>query len=110
MSAEFHGVPTWWRPYVVDFVRRAYPIGEDLNVGISSWHRTRTKNFEVGGAETSQHLLAIAWDVVGPDALEYARRARAAGLVVIEEGDHVHVQRYARGILPAELYTAVAIA
>lgn len=110
MSAEFFGVPTWWRPYVVDFVRRAYPIGEDLNVAISSFHRTRSHNVEVGGAETSQHLLAIAWDVVGPDALVYAQRARAAGLVVIEEGDHVHVQRYPRGVLPAALYDAVAIA
>lgn len=110
MPAEFYGVPTWWRPYVVEFVKRAYPIGEDLNVAISSFHRTRSKNTEVGGAESSQHLLAIAWDVVGPDVALYAARARRAGLVVVEEGDHVHVQRFARGVLPASLYDAVAIA
>lgn len=92
------------------FWRRAYPIGTDLAVTVTSWHRTVSHNREVGGVESSQHLLATAWDVSGPDQGVYAARARAAGLVVIDEGDHVHVQLFRAGTVPPELYAAVALA
>ena len=108
MSAEFFGVPPWWRPAVEAFVRRAYSIGTDLNVAITSFHRTVSHNREVGGSDTSQHLIATAWDVAGPDQDLYLARARAAGLTAIDEGDHVHVQLYRAGLVPPWIYEQVA--
>ena len=110
MSAQYLGVPTWWRPAVQMFLGRAYPIGTDLDVGITSWQRTVSHNREVGGVAQSQHLLATAWDVAGPDQNTYASRAAAVGLVVIDEGDHVHVQLFRAGLIPQYLFDQVAIA
>ncbi len=108
MSANFLGVPSWWRPYVARFVETAYPLGTDLEVTVTSWQRTRSRNREVGGADASQHLIATAWDVAGGDMRVYAARARAAGLVVIDEGDHVHVQLYTAGVVPSWIFDQVA--
>jgi hypothetical protein len=93
---------------VREFFLKAYPIGEDLEVTITSFQRTRAENARVGGKPKSQHLLATAWDVAGPDQLVYAARARAAGLIAIDEGDHVHVQLFPGGSVPESFYTQVA--
>ena len=110
MPAEYLGVPSFWLPYVHRFYQIAFAIGADLNVRVTSFQRTRRHNAEVGGAELSQHLVATAWDVSGPDQDVYAARARAAGLTVIDEGDHVHVQLFRAGLLPPWLYDQVAFA
>jgi hypothetical protein len=108
MAAEFLGVPAGWLPAVKDFLSRAWPIGTDLDVTITSYQRTIRHNAEVGGVEASQHLLATAWDVAGPDQNVYAARARDVGLVVVDEGDHVHVQLYRAGVIPDRIFAAVA--
>jgi len=108
MAVEVFDVPVWWRPAVHAFVSRAYPLGQDLDVQITSWQRTRSHNREVGGVDASQHLLATAWDVAGPQQGVYATRARAAGLVVVDEGDHVHVQLYRGGLVPGWVFDQVA--
>jgi len=108
MAAEFLGVPAGWMPYVRLFVQRAYGIGQDLDVAVTSWHRTRSHNREVGGVDASQHLVATAWDVSGPDQDLYAARAASSGLVVVDEGDHIHVQLFRAGVLPAWVFDQVA--
>jgi len=110
MPAEVFNAPTWWRPAIQAFVAKAYPIGSDLAVSITSWQRTRRRNREVVGHDASQHLIATAWDVSGPDQDTYAARARQAGLVVINEGDHIHVQLYRSGIVPGWVYDMIASA
>lgn len=105
---NFPSPPSWWAPAVRNFVSRAYPIGVDLDVSITSWQRSRAHNAEVGGVDQSQHLVGTAWDVAGPDQLEYAARAAQRGLVVIDEGDHVHVQLFRAGTIPEWIFDAVA--
>lgn len=110
MSATPPRVPSWWKPYVARFVQLAYPIGEDLDVAITSWARSISHNAEVGGVENSQHLIGTAWDIAGPDQLEYAARASQRGLIVLDEGDHVHVQLFRAGIVPQWVYSQIAAA
>jgi hypothetical protein len=110
MPVELLNVPYWWRGSVQTFYLRAYAIGQGLNVRVTSWQRSRSHNREVSGAEASQHLIATAWDVAGPDQNVYMQRAQAAGLVAINEGDHVHVQLYRAGVVPDSVYDAVSVA
>jgi len=59
-----------------------------------NWWRSSAHNARVGGAASSQHLLGLAVDIV-PEARARARIAqalRSQGLVVVDEGDHLHVQ------------------
>lgn len=110
MAVTFFGVPPFWRPAVINFVQRAYPLGIDLDVAITSFQRTVSHNAEVGGHDQSQHLLATAWDIAGPDMHVYAARAAANGLTVIDEGDHIHVQLFRAGTVPAWVFDQVAVA
>jgi hypothetical protein len=54
----------------------------------------------VGGSPTSQHQLGLAVDLVVPVSRRaaVASRLRGAGVVVIDEGDHLHVQHSSRGV------------
>jgi hypothetical protein len=106
-------VPPWWIPEVRKFVSIIDRIGGDLEVSLSgprAWQRSRRENAAVRGKPRSQHLVALAIDLTGPDVREFQRRARAAGLVTIDEGDHLHVQRYAAAVLPDEVFQRVAVA
>jgi hypothetical protein len=58
---------------------------------ITSWWRSFQKNLDVGGVGNSLHMIGLAWDVV-PATEENAEILRAAGLRVIDEGDHLHAQ------------------
>jgi len=64
-------------------------------VQVTSWWRSRRDNARVAGHPNSQHLTGLALDVL-PDRAghAFAQMARAIGLVVVDEGDHFHVQRY----------------
>jgi len=90
--------PAWlaaWEP-VREFVRRverALPA----DAIATSWWRGLAENARVGGHPYSQHLLGTAADWLPHP--EIAARARAAGLVVVDEGDHVHTQLYPAGSL-----------
>jgi uncharacterized protein YcbK (DUF882 family) len=79
-------------PELRTFLQRlaAAPVSGQL----TSWYRDPARNAACGGAAFSKHLRALAIDVrVAP-----AERLRAivafqnAGLRVIDEGDHLHVQ------------------
>jgi len=68
-----------------------------IRVGATSFWRDPRENRRVGGAEGSQHQLGTAIDLIYPTAQE--RRSAIASmqrqrLIVIDEGDHVHVQAW----------------
>lgn len=54
----------------------------------------------------SQHLLGFALDLVTPRPAALVRGLNAAGLFAVDEGDHVHVQAFRAGQLPAELFSS----
>jgi uncharacterized protein YcbK (DUF882 family) len=73
----------------------------------TSWYRSRADNVRVGGAPQSQHRLGFAADfspVRREDYQRLAGLARAVGLVAVVESDHVHVQTFLAGVLPARLF------
>lgn len=103
-------------PY--ELVYRYWPLYEDafarfrtlmqLNPEgrVSSWFRSPAVNADVGGAPRSQHLMALAIDVVLEDAQveRFIETARWLGLTPVRERGHIHVQRYEAGTLPAYLF------
>lgn len=74
---------------------------EGLDVTVVNWFRDREHNAAVGGAVGSQHRWACAFDLVVPREqwTEAARRLRAAGFFVLDEGDHLHAQAFPAGAL-----------
>ncbi len=83
------------------FIQQTFPAAQP-----TSWWRSTSRNLEVGGAARSQHLLGWAVDFAGPRD-ENARMvavARQLGLVAVDEGDHVHLQMFPAGVVPARLF------
>ena len=70
-------------------------LGRRWQASCSSWGRTAKRNEAVGGAFNSRHKDWLGADLV-LDAEEnkaaLINDARALGLWVLDEGDHVHVQ------------------
>lgn len=67
---------------------------------VTSYWRDAGHNAEVGGQGASQHLIGTAMDLVYPSwsAKSAAMNAmRRIGLIVVDEGDHVHVQAWSAG-------------
>jgi len=80
-----------------DFVNRFVYGVRDRRVAVSSWYRSPQHNQHVGGDPYSQHLLGLAVDFES-DAPQLAVTALSQlGLVALNEGDHVHVQRFSAG-------------
>jgi len=72
-----------------------------VSARVTSRRRTRAQNAAVGGAAYSQHLIALAADLVpvaGSSYATIAAAARSAGLVPVIESDHVHVQLFPAGL------------
>lgn len=84
------------RPPVIDgrvvrFLRRV--AAASVPATATSWWRSRSRNAAVGGLPASRHLWGGALDVVPRiDRMRAAERYRGAGLTVIDEGDHLHLQ------------------
>ena len=73
---------------------------QGIPVSATSYWRSSTKNESVGGASASQHLIGTAIDLTYPNyqARQAAiSRMRAQRLIVVDEGDHVHVQAWSAG-------------
>jgi len=66
---------------------------------VSSWWRDRRTNQIHGGEEFSQHLLALAIDLEVEDPDRLVRELMREGLVVIDEGDHIHAQLFPPGVV-----------
>lgn len=80
------------------FFSRLLRSGLPSDTRVTSWWRNPTRNAEVGGAPTSQHLLGLALDLISNRPDEIVRAVRRSGLIVVPESDHVHVQAWPAGI------------
>jgi len=91
-----------WFPFISNFYWRAVAGAQGFSgLRVTSWFRTPEKNRIEGGAQTSQHLLGLAWDVtVARDLREHlAEHMQAQGLVAVVERRHVHIQAFPAGAL-----------
>lgn len=65
---------------------------------VTSWFRSPKRNKAKGGMSTSKHLKGLAVDAVLDNMqdtnakAELTAAARAMGLGVVDEGDHLHIQ------------------
>lgn len=106
-SPPFELVTRFWDQYMqlvprLKFLQRSFP-----NATVTSWYRSNARNISVGGAPRSQHLLAFAADWGSLDAQDRQQMvtlARAVGMTAIDEGDHVHVQMFPAGVIPARFF------
>ncbi len=97
---ELLGSP--WFPFILNFYWRAVAGARGFRgIQVTSWFRTPEKNRIEGGAQDSQHLFGLAWDVAAPrDSLQHlAEHLTAQGLVAVRERNHVHVQAFPAGVL-----------
>lgn len=69
-------------------------------VRVTSWYRDPLRNASVGGQSNSQHLFAAAMDLAGDGARQVGRLFDQIGGVAVDEGDHVHIQRFTKGVGP----------
>jgi len=83
-------------PGIFPFFIDAIVQGAGLEAQLSSWWRSRGSNARVGGNSESQHLVALAVDLVVPDPARVVDKMNRLGLFAVDEGSHVHVQ-----LLPA---------
>lgn len=96
---------TWW-PEIHAFLTLLYAAVRGIRGTLypTSWHRNATENWDAGGDEYSQHLVALALDIGGdPESLSAVlQQARGVGLVAVDERATegiVHVQRFPAGYL-----------
>lgn len=87
--------PRFWGQFFSELTGSVTP-----NTRASSWWRSQEKNLEVGGNRDSQHLIATAIDLVGPEAEKRQIIADLTnfGWVVVDEGDHLHAQAWPAGL------------
>lgn len=99
---------------------------QGIPVTLTSWYRTPDQNEQARMARTaagfalastspfSQHLVGLGVDMVYPNTRAKAAARAAAqklGLVVIDEGNHVHYQLFPKGVLERTgVYRAVGFA
>lgn len=95
----------WW-PEIHAFLSAVYGAVRGIRGTLypTSWHRNAIENWDAGGDEFSQHLVALALDIGGDlESLSaLLQSTRAVGLVSVDERATegiVHVQMYPAGFL-----------
>jgi len=78
--------------FLTGLAMRNKVIAQGLTV--TSWFRNPFKNFSVGGKFLSQHQFFMGIDVAETDDLARQKLIRAGYKVVVNEGDHLHGQRF----------------
>lgn len=95
--------PAWMNGFMqFSFQNRINSAGRGVNgLTCTSWYRTPFENQAVGGHKFSQHQVGWAIDVTGPVDQQqlFGKRARLAGLNVVHESDHTHIQLVGAGVL-----------
>jgi len=84
-----------WLPDMLEFVFIILHVAVTYKFSVTSWIRTPKRNKHVGGHPHSKHLLGLAVDIVPDDPDDKAiimLTFRKLGLMVLDEGDHIHVQ------------------
>lgn len=80
------------------FLDAVFPHIMDAGASTTSWVRNPNRNAVVGGSNISYHLCGLAIDVVefrDNDARAlFIDRMHKLGFGVLDEGDHIHVQRF----------------
>jgi len=79
----------------ITFCLHVRTLEHQFNVSVTSWWRSPKRNAAKGGDAESFHLEGLGADLV-PDELAdkpaIAEAARALGLQVADEGDHLHIE------------------
>jgi len=89
------------RPWMAQLVRGVIRADQEgARFRITSWYRDPRNNERVGGNRASQHLVGLAFDLA-PAGRRLTEILRSAGLIVVNEGDHLHVQVWPAGTLAA---------
>src|SRR4051812_49038468 len=76
-----------------NFVGSILALASAYDISVTSWGRTAKRNRMVGGVANSRHLEWCAVDIVLDDNTkrgEVSIAAKALGLEVIAEDDHLH--------------------
>jgi peptidase M15-like protein len=79
----------------LDFHQLLMMLDARFSFSETSGKRTPGHNQAVGGQPESRHCLWLARDLVLDDAGDteaFTKEAKRQGLVVVDEGDHLHVQ------------------
>jgi len=95
----------WWGQLVAFVARIQWVMRRNPGARATSWWRSETKNREVGGSPVSQHLVGLGADFVVHfgSRIQFVNDLRAAGLVPVEELNHVHVQLFPAGVASASI-------
>ena len=89
--------PGFWQAFVWHINDSASKIRAPTTA--TSWYRNEAENQRVGGAQDSQHLVGAAVDLVNERAGQLANELTGRGFVVVNEGDHLHVQAWPAGLI-----------
>lgn len=94
-------------PLIIRFLVALGQARPGPSIRVTSWYRDPEENIRVGGAPDSQHLLALAVDVVGEegDLIQFEANVRSLGLITVRYATHLHVQLLHAGVArPAGLF------
>lgn len=116
-EAKLIGSPAWLRadgppPGIItpelqcdleSFMCKLGALEIPAGTSVSSWWRSVERNRRVGGHPNSQHLVALAVDLVVPEGQLslFQNQLRQLGLHFLIEADHVHVQYGSAGFAVA---------
>lgn len=87
--------------HFVDHLNFGFQGVRDLEgVRLTSWFRDERLNESVGGDPESQHLVALAVDLIVPrNPVQFISQMEKQGLHVVDEGSYIHVQAFPAGTL-----------